>query len=137
MTKPKITYCSECQFSNGWHYSEDGTQSWRPHLDEYRAKQHALAVVEAAHEQQVAEARRIVKAAAESMFEFSANQIRQQILDAGIDGPVVGAAFTWCEKQGFIEATGRRVQSTDPATRHALNVWRSRIHPVARRAVAS
>lgn len=131
-TKLRVETCAECRFDSGWHYPDDG-EPYRPHLDAAKAKERAQAIVEAAHEQQVADARRIVQTAAETKYEFSANDIRQQILDAGIEGPVVGAAFTWCEKQGVIEATGRRVQSSDPATRHAINVWRSRIHPVARR----
>ena len=129
----KIQTCDECRYDGGIHYSADGTQSWRPHLDELQTKQRAQAVVEAAHEQQVRDARRIIRDAAERHYEFSANTIRQELDDAGIDGPVVGAAFTWAQTQGVIEATGRSVMSSEASTRHRINVWASLVHPRVKR----
>lgn len=131
----KITLCDECRLDNGWHYPEDG-EPYRPHLQEAKAASNALRVVELAHEQQTKQARDIVKWAAECMLEFSANNVRLQMADAGIEGPVVGAAFKWAETEGLIEATGRSVQSTDPATRHRINVWRS-LHMAARLGVGA
>ncbi len=126
MTKTKVQLCDECKWDNGNHYADDEARTiTRPHHDAAAAAASSLRIVELAHEQQTEQARLIVAAAAETMLEFSANQIRQQMVDAGIEGPAVGAAFKWAETQGLIEATGRSVQSTDPATRHRLNVWRS------------
>lgn len=119
-----VVLCAACQLDGGWHY-DDPDQPTRPHHDAARAAENALRIVELAHEEQTKQAREIVRYAADSMLEFSANNIRKQMLDAGIEGPVVGAAFKWAETHGLIEATGRSVQSTEASTRHRINVWRS------------
>ncbi len=126
MTKPKIEYCDECRWDNGNHYADDEARTIsRPHHDAAKAAEVSLQAVGLAHEQQTEQAHAIIEAAAETMLEFSANQIRQQMVDAGIDGPIIGAAFAWAAAEGLIEDTGRTVPSTEASTRHRIHVWRS------------
>lgn len=123
--KQKIELCAHCRYDGGWHYDEDGNPS-RPHHDAAKAKEAAQKIVELAHEEQTKQAREIVALAAESLFEFSANNIRVEMKLADInERAVIGAAFDWAHKQGLIEPTGRYVMSTEPSTRHRINVWRS------------
>lgn len=131
MSRVKLEFCDECRFDGGQHFDADGHVT-RPHLDAALAKAHAVRVVELAHEQQTAEARRIIHYHAIRSLEFSANTLRQEMTDAGIDGPVIGAAFNYAETQGWIEATGRTVPSTEATTRHRINVWRSLIWTAGR-----
>jgi hypothetical protein len=129
MTKTqKVELCDECRFDGGQHYDVDldgKTTVTKPHHDQAALLGQARAIVEAAHEQQVTDARRIVAAFAETHFEFSANDCAEAMNDAGIDGPVVGAAFAWAQEQGVIVATGRRVKHRDAHVRHRINLWRS------------
>lgn len=124
--------CDECRYDGGKHYNEDGTRWWDcPNRVAADAQKRALELTAAAHEKQTEAAKQILKDAAASMVEFSANQIRDRFDHADItDKQVIGAAFNALAnaKPPVIEGTGRYVQSTDPATRHRIQVWRSLIY---------
>lgn len=125
--KPERT-CPACRFDGGWHYDDAGNATRCANYLAADLAVQALAITEAANHAATEAARLIVEDAARTYFEFSANNVRDDCEAAGIPGPVVGAAFVWASgKAGLIEGTGRRVMSTDPATRHKIEIWRSKV----------
>ncbi len=124
MTKTKVQLCAECEWDSGWHY-DDPDHPTRPHHDAAKAAEVSLKAVGLAHEQQTKAAHEILKYACETLLEFNANILRDQFHQAGIDTPVIGAAFAWAQAQGLIEDTGRTVPSLEKSTRHKIAVWRS------------
>lgn len=118
--------CDECRWDNGNHYSDDEARTLsRPHHDAAKAAEVSLKAIGLAHEQQTKQAHDILEYACETLLEFNANMLRDQFHDAGIDTPIIGAAFAWAVSEGLIEDTGRTVQSTESTTRHKIHVWRS------------
>jgi hypothetical protein len=67
----------------------------------------------------------IIRDTAARHDEFSANDTRDAMEEAGVTGPVVGVAFRTALDQGAIEPTGRRVKSTQRATNaHRVDTYR-------------
>ncbi|HET6915757.1 MAG TPA: hypothetical protein VFH56_06660 [Acidimicrobiales bacterium] len=138
----KVTrHCDECKYTGSWHYSEDGKQSWRcPNYQAAEQAKVAAAIQHEVNEAATADARRIVADAARRMFEFSSNDIEAEIEAAQLPGSSIGPAFLWAASEKasddgqLIEPTERFVPSSKPHVRHRVRVWRSRVHPAARRA---
>jgi hypothetical protein len=126
-TRPART-CEICRFDGGFHYDDPDNPTRCPNYLAADLMIQALAMTEAANHAATEAARLIVEDAARTHYEFSANTIRAEVEAADIPGPVMGAAFVWAAgKAGLIEGTGRRVMSTDPATRHKIEIWRSKV----------
>lgn len=125
--------CPECVRDGGWHWTDDlEPKAFRcPNWSAAEGQAAAVKLAAEAHAQQFLAAKAIITDAAQTMPEFNANLIRHMFEQAQItDRQVIGAAFTALanSKRPPIEATGRFVQSTDPATRHRIAVWRSTIY---------
>jgi len=72
-------------------------------------------------------AKQIILDVARSLPEISGNDTRLLLKVAEIPEQVIGPAFHALSKgeNPALQATGRYVMSTDPATRHRLVLWRS------------
>lgn len=137
MTASKLRYCcDECRIeSPGWHWIDDGNPEHQPRMVPCPEKQRAEQAAKVAkltadeHTRAFKAAKEIIHDAARVHAEFSANTCRQEIEAAQIPGAVVGAAFSWAQREGLIEATGRTTPSTDEGTHsHRLFVWRSLVY---------
>lgn len=124
--KPKIELCPSCRYDGGWHYDDDGNAT-RPHHDAAKLHEHAETVVAEASKRQVEAALLIVKDAAETMQEFSANNLAAEFDAAQIDSSgATGQAFRIAHQRGWIEDTKQRIASTKKGTNGAeVKVWRS------------
>jgi hypothetical protein len=131
--------------SPGWHWIDDGNPEHQPRsvrcpaLLAAAVHEQAMRLTEAANDKATEAARCIVADAAASRFEFSSNDLHDDLEAAQIPGSVVGPAFTWAakptrERGPLIEPTGRYVMSNDPATRHRVQVWRSTVYRLGRTA---
>lgn len=90
--------------------------------------QSAIAAVAAAVPNALEAATLIVEDVARSMPYLSGNDTRDLMIQAGLDVKGIGgAAFVNAHARGLIESTNKTIQSTDPATRHRLQVWHSRV----------
>lgn len=79
-----------------------------------------------AHPQAYQAALRIIRDAASTGREFSANALRDRLNTAQVPGPVVGAAFAHLVRVGEIQQTGQRVPSTDPGTHgHRIAMYKA------------
>jgi hypothetical protein len=88
-----------------------------------------VAAVAAANPNALEAAALIVRDVAESNPILSGNDTRDLMIEAGLDVKGIGgAAFVEAHRRGWIEATDKTVQSSDPATRHRLQLWRSRCY---------
>jgi hypothetical protein len=126
MTKEKQSrVCDTCRYDGGWHYDDEGNATRCPNYLAADAAATAQKLSAEANERAKEAAHRIIADAAETLPEFSANQVRQAMEDAQIPSAVIGNAFNWAHKQGLIVPTGRRVMSTEDTTRHRIDVWAS------------
>lgn len=133
--KPKPRYtCEVCRIeSPGWHTVESDDAAIPPKIvrcPQYLAtvqQQHAQELVADAHTEAFKAAKQIIRDAAQRLPVFSANEIRRELDDARIPGPVVGSAFRALAQcnDPIIERTNDRVQSNEDTTRHEIYRWRS------------
>lgn len=74
-------------------------------------------------------AKEVLRDAAHAMAELDANRIRDLFDKAQVPTPLRGSAVRWAANEGnLLEPTGRRVMSTEPSTRHRVDVWRSKVY---------
>jgi hypothetical protein len=91
-------------------------------------KHAAIKTVGDAKAGQLEAALRIIRDTAAATPVMSSNDTRSAMFHAGIDGPVVGAAFARAVKQGWIEPESF-TPSTDPATHgHNVRTYVSRLY---------
>ena len=134
MNTVKIRTCDECKYDSGVHYSEDGTRSWRPHLEEAltaeKIRVEAETATAEAHKEAFARAKQIIEDTARSLPEFSSNHTRHLMQLAQIPSGVVGAAFANLNREGrVIEHSGRYEASDDERTHgHRIGVYRSLVY---------
>lgn len=122
--------CEECKYSGGWH-DDPNADPLDPTAPQIRCPnraiteqvQHAQQLAKLANENAWEAAKAIIRDAAQTRAEFSANDLAVEFEQ--IPDTLHGSAFTWAAKRGLIEASGRMVMHRDPATRHKITVWRS------------
>lgn len=127
--KLKTPLCGHCQ--DGW-ICDDATGlpvrrcPCRFATSPEQERDTAIAAVTAAREQQFEAAKKVIEDCAATYEQFSANDVRDRMTDAGIEARnVIGAAFLACRDAGLIEATALSVKSSDPGTHaHRLTVWK-------------
>ena len=123
--KPRV--CATCRTDGGWHYDDDGQATRCPNWNTAELAKKAERITAAHSEQTKKAARQIVEDAARAHYEFSSNEIAEQVEAADLPGSAVGPAFKWAEGQGLITGTDRFVMSRKASTRHRVQVWRSRV----------
>lgn len=130
--------CAQCRHDGGWLLDEaTGKPVGRcpcMHRGASIGTPGPTSLAADAHPQALDAAVRIIRDAARARTTFSSNDIRHQLDAAQVRGPVVGAAFSKCARDGMIRHAGDYVPSTDPGTHgHPVKVWESQLYGIARR----
>lgn len=126
--------CPECRYTNGWHEIDDGNPEHQPQL--VRCPNRAITEQVKRTEQLAADehsaardaARAVVRDGAQRLAVLSANMLRDEIRDAGLEGRegLMGAAFAYAARQGWVEWTGRMVASAGTSAKgHKIMEYRS------------
>jgi hypothetical protein len=120
--------CAQCRHTGGW-LEDEATGKPVGRCPCMHRTVTGPAVAADAHPQALDAAVRIIRDAARARTTFSSNDIRHQLDAAQVHGPVVGAAFSKCARDGMIRHAGDYVPSTDPGTHgHPVKVWVSRLY---------
>lgn len=117
MTFEKKPLCDACRDTAGWIEDVEGNIVGRCpcRMSGPSPKDTAMRQAVAAHPGAFEAALRIVADAADTREFVSANEVRPEMDAAGVDTPVIGAAFARAVKLGWIELA-RLLPSTDPGT---------------------
>ena len=133
----KIEHCNECE-GTGWHYADDleRTATRCPNVTAVRAEISGMDVARLAHESAFDHACRLITEAARSNAELDANTVREVMTLADIPGPVIGAAFAKCARDGLIREIGRVPSSKANTNAHRIAKYASKLYGGQRRQTA-
>ena len=138
MTKlRKIEHCPVCE-GEGWHYADnlERTATRCPKVTGVKAEISGMDVARYAHESAFDHACRLITEAARNNAELDANTVREVMTLADIPGPVIGAAFAKCARDGLIREIGRVPSSKANTNAHRIAKYASKLYGGQRRAAS-
>jgi len=126
----KVELCPVCRNENGWHADESTdppTMTRCPNLTRAKAETSGMDIARLAHESAFDHAVRLITEAARANAELDANTVREVMTLADIPGPVIGAAFAKCARDGLIREIGRVPSSKANTNAHRIAKYQSRL----------